>query len=490
MRQLNSEADTQLNSDGEPERPPNCSTVQLSGSSVPRTFLRTLASNLHWLFLLFAIPQVIFLALCTPPFQTADENAHFDRAWQVAHLQLSPHYGGFVDTGIIHLWDSVSGIGFHPEARYTSAEQSAAGSAQWTGQSGWRDFPNTGTCAFTGYLPQALGIFIGRAIGLGPLRTLQFARLVNGAFSIFICTLALRWCRRGRLVVFAALLMPMTLSLFASCGQDATLIALACAAFAVVSRRLEEGKPLSRVQLAAVCFSLLVVALGRPPYVALFLLLLVPGLIKRWPRGPSWLPGLSAALLLFAATAAWWSVAMHVTRAVARPIAGIGVVDARMQLINLAHHPAISGDLLLYCLHHLNEYIAGAIGYLGWLDTTMPPLYYLAMLMVLIAAALAEMSSGPAIAKSATTLSLAAAAAGVAAVFMVEYLIWTPVGAHGIYGVQGRYFIPLIVAVSIGLPRLSHSPRTRELVTAAVVAAQLITVIVLPRVLLARYYGG
>jgi uncharacterized membrane protein len=461
-----------------------------SFTDILRSGLRALPSNLHWVFLLFAIPQVIFLAFWTPPFQTADEPAHFDRACQIAQLQIGAHFGGFGDKVVDRIWNDVAGMEFHPDVRYTEAEQSDVESTQWTGQLTYREFPNTGDGAFIGYIPQALGIVIGKVAGLGPLRTLELARLLNGAFGVAVCAVALWWAKSGKLVMFILLLMPMSLSLFASCGQDATLIALTCVAFATISKHLDLAVPLSHAETVLVVTSLTVVSVGRPPYVALLSALLVPLLFSRRRNRPSWITGSGYACLSFAVTATWWLVAMHATRAVAKPIAGIGLVDPKMQLTNLFFHPGIVAGLLSYAAHHTAEYIAGVIGYLGWLDTLMPPMYYLAMILVLVLAGIGEMSYGPRCAKTVTVLFSIAGIAGIFAVFLVEYLIWTPVGAPGIYGVQGRYFVPLIVATAVGLPRLDNSARTYERVTAILVAAQLITVLVLPKVILARYYGG
>lgn len=58
------------------------------------------------------------------------------------------------------------------------------------------------------------------------------------------------------------------------------------------------------------------------------------------------------------------------------------------------------------------------------------------------------------------------------------------------FGVQGRYAIPLAIVAGVGLPRQRQPEKTFEWATAIVVAAQLLTVVVLPRVILARYYIG
>jgi uncharacterized membrane protein len=78
--------------------------------------------------------------------------------------------------------------------------------------------------------------------------------------------------------------------------------------------------------------------------------------------------------------------------------------------------------------------------------------------------------------------------ATVAALFLIEYLLWTPVGDPAIYGIQGRYFIPLAIAAGIGLPHLQESPKTYRQVAAVVVLSQLLTLFCLPYSIMARYY--
>ena len=56
---------------------------------------------LAWLFLIYALPTIIFLSIVTPPFQVADEYAHALRADQISRGTLiSPRLGGNVDGGL------------------------------------------------------------------------------------------------------------------------------------------------------------------------------------------------------------------------------------------------------------------------------------------------------------------------------------------------------------------------------------------------------
>ncbi|MGA3263448.1 MAG: DUF2142 domain-containing protein, partial [Terracidiphilus sp.] len=261
---------------------------------------------LHWIFLLLGTPTLVFLSVCTPPFQTPDEPAHFERAYQISRGGLYGGSGGYVDQGIDQAISHYSQLPFNSNARVTAADDAAAAGVKWTGQTVYRTFANTATYPPFGYLPQTLGVLLGRAVGLSVVHTLLLSRLLNGAFAILISVLALYWCQRGKLVMFAVLLLPMTMSLFGSCSQDATLISISCLAFAIVSRQISEGVPLSLRMTMVLAAALLMVSMQRPPYVSMLLVLLIPGIMPRWGKKPAWLPGLSLACLLAILTVIWW----------------------------------------------------------------------------------------------------------------------------------------------------------------------------------------
>jgi uncharacterized membrane protein len=446
-----------------------------------------LPSNLHWIFLLIASPLVIFLAVWTPPFQSADELGHFYRAYRVAQGEILGG-GGYADSAIDQLYACVAALPFNDKARFTAADRAKSKEVKWTGTLIYRKFQSTDAYAPTGYLPQALGVALGKGMGMGVMRTLMLARLLNGTFAILVCSLALCWCRRGKVVMFAVLLLPMTLSLFASCNQDATLIALTCLAFAIISRQISAGVPLSSTQATVLAFSLLIVCLGRPPYMPLLLVLLIPHLLPPWRSKPSWLPGAFLAALLVAATIVWWRVTSISTAGLVLHTSAYGAVDAKLQLLNLSHHPGVVGILVADIFRHASVYFASMVGVLGWLDTPMPPPYYLAIALVLLMACLAELALGGKVKRSATALLLVSPLAALAAVFLIEYLTWTWVGAPAIYGVQGRYGIQLAIAAGVGLPPLVGSAKIRERATAIVVFSQILTLVCLPQVIMTRYY--
>ena len=236
--------------------------------------------------------------------------------------------------------------------------------------------------------------------------------------------------------------------------------------------------------------AILLIAIGRPPYAALALAFFIPGLLSSRSKKQELLKAFVLTCVTVTITLAWWIAVILATRGISQPYEAGGNVDPKMQLIYMLHHPHVVVPLLGYIVHQAAYYIAGVVGILGWLDTLMPAPYYLAMLLVLVAAIVAELARGSTNPRRGDVLIPFAALVGVAGVFFIQYLVFTPVGGTGFYGVQGRHLIPLLVVAAAGTPCLGNSPKTYERATAIVVLAQLLTVAVLPHIITARYYGS
>jgi uncharacterized membrane protein len=452
--------------------------------------LQWITLSLHWLFAAIAVPLVVFLAVRTPAFQTPDEFNHFRRSCQVAQGVFFGGSGGYVDSALDQLYVFIAKLPNHYQEHVTEADRAGARAVRWSGQLVYREFANTAAYFPANYLPQAGAILAGQALHLSVLQTLILARLLNGMIAIAICTFALSLCGRGKVVLFALLLFPMPLSLFASSSQDATLIAFACLALSLISRQLTAAAPMSQATAILVSILLFLLALARPPLAALTLVYWIPGLLPARSRARERLTALALIGVTVTATLAWWIAVTVATQGVSRPFSAINNTDPKLQLIYLLHHPAIVFPLLGWLAGHAGYYLAGIIGVLGWLDVWMPAPYYLAMLLVMVVAVFAELTHGPALPRLASVLICLASFIGVAGTFFLLYLLDSPIGDINLGGAQGRHILPLLVAAAVGVPCWEDSRKFHERATALVVLAQLCTVIVLPHVLLARYYGG
>jgi uncharacterized membrane protein len=76
------------------------------------------------------------------------------------------------------------------------------------------------------------------------------------------------------------------------------------------------------------------------------------------------------------------------------------------------------------------------------------------------------------------------------AIFGALYLSYTPVGAAQVDGVQGRYFLPVLLVLPLMLvsAKAATPSRVRTLATAAVLLFPVVSLFLTERALTTRYY--
>ena len=452
-----------------------------------RSVLERLPGLLPWLYVALALPTIFCLALLTPPFQVADEGAHFFRAIQIMQDDI---HGGSGESEDIAVAELVRRYAHQDLQKLSPQDRAAAADVRWSGKREMIYFGSTSVCPPSGYLMQALGVGIGQRTGLGVLHTLVLARLLNGCTAVLFSTMAILWCRGGRALVFVLLLLPMTLSLYASASPDAIFISCTALAFALVSRAIERGRPLPVGLAVLLLAALAIVVEGRPPYAPLLAVLLIPGvLIERASRRLS-LIGLALGALIVALTVLWWQPSIAgAGGSLAYPEPVFGHVDPKQQLSSLIHQPWMVILLGVYVLIQLPARYLEMVGVLGWLDTRLSPLHYLGITAALLLAIAVGQSGARRPDRNGSAVIALSALGAFAAVFLIEYLIWTPVGFAGILGVQGRYLIPPALAAAMAQWRGAAGPSwTRGLAVALVVLGMMASCAALPWVLLGRYY--
>lgn len=389
---------------------------------------------------------MLLLTFLTPPFQVADEPAHWMRADQVSHGGLVAlrfdwisTAGGDVDLAIGRLDTIMAPLPFHRERRFAPLRAAAEGLA-WDGRRANAAFGNTAVYPPVFYLPAAAGLAIGRALDLRVVPTLRLSRLLSGFAAVAIGAAALRLAGAAAPFLTVLLGLPMSLSLFASASQDGPLIATAALGAASLRRVFagEGGGGTFATAAAAIALT----ATARPAYLAFALLLALPASMPRAAR----LAATAAAILVPAAWAALAAALVVPHHARGGP-PGERTGSLGVRVADLLAHPhgflvALRGSLA-------DQFRQGFplaqqfVGVLGWLDTLLVPGFVPFALAALAAClAIPGGDGGPA----PRTRRAAAAASLLGAcllLFLLQYVSWTPPGAPRIEGVQGRYILPI-----------------------------------------------
>lgn len=440
--------------------------------------------------LAIGLPLGVLLAWVTPPLQPPDEIRHFARAFLIAEGRLGAelHEGRpqvAVPRSILRMPARLGeGIQMHLERRqepWRLEREFRVVLRPDTRE--WRPLPSLYSPIV--YLPQALGIAVGRALGASPVELLYLGRLANLLAYLALLAGALRLAPAHRLVLLVLGLLPMALSLAASLSADAPTLGLAILLVAVV---LREAQP-ARGRFGAgplVAIAVLAAALGlaKPGSLPVAgIVLLVPR--ARFAGRGRWLAALGGWLACALVPGALW--ASHVAGLGHEPL--VPGADPGAQLGWIAAHPGAFAGVLVESVRELAWlWAASFVGVLGHADTWLPDWLYRAALALLLVVALLDGGAASPVRGWARGLALGLASAGVLATLVLAYLGWNEVGAPLVRGVQGRYFAPFAPLVLVAL----HAGRAPALPAAArlgVAGSSALFLLVSLQRVLARFWG-
>jgi uncharacterized membrane protein len=454
----------------------------------------------------FAVIAFIFgnaLVLIIPPFQVADEPFHFLRAYQITdgvfisrQLDARGVAMGEFPVSLYQVWLPFSHIGFNPSAKASLQVIRDALRIPLNPNQRMRiTIPSTAYYSPVCYLPQCLGIGLGRALGVGPLAMLYLGREANLLAWILLGYLSLRSAPGIARPLFLLLLMPMSMYLAATVSADVSTNAFAVLFTATVLKYsvLPEPDSIGPRRFLTLLILSLAVCLCKFAYVPLLaLLLLIP--TRNFGR-----PARYAAqmFILAAAGASVWFLWISVGSGLDARICLSDDVSARVQFQWLAHHPFRFAPVLLETFRLKSwVFLQGYVGLIGWLDMYLPAAFVIGYLILLVLACLPS-EDKPRLPppRRAAAVVLPAVVCSFLIIALLSYLYWTPVRAAFVDGIGGRYLIPLSPAVFIlacsAMRRASRFrlPCSARTLNALMILISLLACIYFLAVVRNRYYG-
>jgi uncharacterized membrane protein len=380
---------------------------------------------------------------------------------------------------------------FHPDTKATRAMYAPAAALHWDGMQVDINFANTAIYPPMFYLPTVFAIWAGKVAGLSVLNTLYLARICTAVVSLLLAAGGILAAGVAAPWIFAIVTLPMSLSLMADMSQDGVMIGCSALLAGLVAGARQGGAPATHGRAWLCCLLATLIAVARPPYVPLALLpALLPGLRLR-------LCAMMAGCTVLA-TLLWDLLAAAVALTKTRTDIPI---DPAAQLHWIMIHP---GGMVMVALHTVQAVTgtlaAQFVGILGWMDAPLPPAYTAAaqgMLLLTLLVTLTGRSASP-IPLARAWIDAGCVVLGIAVstvlLFAVQYLTWNVVGAALVDGVQGRYFLPLALALGAVLPGLLPGlfrfTRVRIALLAVISAVPALGLTVAMRVVVHRYYLG
>lgn len=301
------------------------------------------------------------------------------------------------------------------------------------------------------YIPQVLGICIGRILSLNIVWILNLAKLMNLCFYAILIGIAVRMLpiKKGALALIT--MLPMSIHLAASLSYDAMLMGLISVFIAkILEIRFSDGS-ISVADMLILCMLVMIATpckLVYAPAVALFLL--IPK--ERFGVYGHWKKYICFAMLLVSCIMAMYIINMHTisSYAMAEENTLVWAGESGYTLRELLHRPTFAIDMGIQTILYKGEfYILSMLGaYLSGLDYVLntPGLLLLPMLILI---ALQVLRKEKALGLGERVYILCIVAGIIGAIFLSMFIAWTPRTASFIEGVQGRYFLPVLWLLAV-----------------------------------------
>ena len=375
-------------------------------------------------------------ALVTPILNTPDEPVHFARSLKVA-------------SGEINLDDNPKNLLISEDYRQVNNQAKVkitqtnlfsipSSDKMIPFAKGEMDYRGTNQYSFLSYLPQAIGIAIGKLLHLNVGFIYYLGRICNALFYAFLAVLAIKLSGRFSQLMFLGATFPMSIALSGSYNQDGTALGYQLLAVGFFLYLIERKKPIDIAHMLTYIVICALVMLSKLPFVAFAgLLIFIPK--KRFKSAKLYWSSFIAIIVLLFATAIWYKTTSQLGSNMSLPN-----VSLPKQLHNLITQPNI------YILVILKEFLnfgthLGQLYEFGWLDLSMSNFY---VYFLLLYATIVFFNLGKIKLSNWTRFGIiAVSSAIVLGVTGVMFLTWTPVGHFEVLGVQGRYYISLYILI-------------------------------------------
>ena len=434
------------------------------------------------IFLFFGL-MILFMR---PPYRLMDEPVHFARAWQISEgIFLSP----------LKIYDGEKNFGWENRSPEAATEKMYSASVPASlvpdefifaieDDSTLKKFsadelkkflstplnvderengliPNTGVYPPLTYFPQAVAAFFGRILNLNA-GIIFYLMGLSGLIFVAACVFwSMKFLPEAKHLIFLLAMLPMFLIEAASTSADAVTFGVCFLGTAWLLSLRHSTEKFSRAEIFGLIILSIMLACSKSVYGTILLMyFLIPrervGSLKKFLS----LGALILFLNLFTSLAwTWLSVGLTgVELATIKQYLGVENVDVAAQKIFIAEHPLEFLGSIIYSFSFAKIYywfsFMGMWGANG--ELFMSPTFYILYSIILIFFAL---TNNLTLKLNERGLLIFAAGISIFALFLYDYLIWVPVGAEFIRGVQGRYFIPIAPmifgALSI-LPPMRH----------------------------------
>jgi uncharacterized membrane protein len=400
------------------------------------------------IFLIIGIVYGVLFLVLTPPFQVADEEVHFYKAYLLSEGVATPEKVGnetgfYVSQSLLYDTQKFRYLHFQPETKVTT-NQIYTSLVKPIDQKEklFLSYKNGGVYPIpvayppTPYLAStSIMAFINLLFNPSVLFLMYMGRLANLLVGLLLMYMAIKITPVHKWVFMLLALMPMTLFQTASLSVDSFTIAICFLTIAFIFKLSFEKLEVKNRDILILMIFTFLITLSKAGYVIVLAALLMISISKF--RSKVKKIGLVFMLpLTYLISNQFWNhfFVLNIPSPVSTPHNSFNTI-----LLNPIH---FMGAIINTLNFNLNLYLTGFVGNLGWLDTPLPQVLIFIYVGILVLVALIDKD------KLKISLKQKIISVGVfitifILIFISLYISLTPLGSNMVAGVQGRYFIPV-----------------------------------------------
>jgi len=392
------------------------------------------------MFLLVAIPTYLFFFIAMPTFKNHDEYYHWLRAYEVSQGNLvTPIKDGIQGSNMPGGISEIATSNWI-DIKYSTMKETSNIKLDYENP-GILNSETAAVYSCVQYIPQSVGIFIGRLCTNKVLFLTYLGRFFNMVIAIVILYFAIKIIPFGKRILMISAMLPIAIEGFTSLSPDAITIAIAYLFIAYVFKLTfcDDIKIITTRHKLAILVMSVVIALCKIVYIPLVgLTLLIPK--EKFKGKRKMITIVIIGIVAISINLLWLYFS-------SRYLTNFRDGDSKIQVLLALQNPIQYAQTLMHTINiNSNSYLMSLYGNeIGWGE--LIKIHYIVpfvfIIMHIISVVTDEDIKGK-FKKSQLFWLSCIFIAIVVLIFTSLYVQWTMIGSDSIAGVQGRYFLPIL----------------------------------------------
>jgi uncharacterized membrane protein len=401
-------------------------------------------------FLFLGIIFGLIFLLLVPPFQINDEPAHYYKAYVVSEGKLLPEKTGGVAGFYIPESLVKTVAAFYPMVYKSEVKQNAsfyAATLNLPTNPDNRVYVEKEMYTLVypplPYISSGLVMALASLLGGSPLILMYLGRIINLMVWVLLVYLAIKITPVHKWVFLLLALMPMTLFEAVSLSADSFNLGLSFLTIAFFFRLAfdQEKKRVENRDLIVLLTLLAMLSLSKVGYAILLILFFIIPSYKFGNKKTMISQFFLVLTLPVVLLAGLWNYLFKDLYISMPPAWAAASIPGQIAFIS--SNPLNFIQIISNTIIQKQGYLVSFVGIFGWNEVSLPDIVVAIYIIALIVVALFDKSQIKIYPKQ-KLLAFITFFTMFFLVLIYEYITFTPVGLDIIYGVQGRYFIPVV----------------------------------------------